>query len=156
MVYDFENKPVPQYIITLDNKTPVSTDINGRFFLPKVKSGKHEIKGQKDGYEEYQGEIIINDRRQIVYFRVPNTAQLINLADEALSKNRIGDAAVYIKRAESIGEVTTELLFYSAVVLFRTGEYKQAIGKLQSAVSLGSEDEYVSRFLDGLVRRYGD
>jgi tetratricopeptide (TPR) repeat protein len=156
MVYDFENKPVPQYIITLDNKTPVSTDINGRFFLPKVKSGKHEIKGKKDGYEEYQGEIIINDRRQIVYFRVPNTAQLINLADEALSKNQIGDAAVYMKRAESIGEVTTELLFYSAVVLFRAGEYKQAIEKLRSAVSLGSRDEYVSRFLDELIRRYGD
>jgi tetratricopeptide (TPR) repeat protein len=156
MVYDFENKPVPQYIITIDNKTPVSTDINGRFFVPKVRSGKHQIRGEKSGYEEYKGEIIINDRRQIVYFRIPNTAQLLNLADDALSRNRIEEAALYIKRAETIGETTTELLFYSAVVFFRKGEYKPAIEKLKTALSLGSRDEYVTRFLDELIKRYGD
>jgi hypothetical protein len=156
MVYDFENKPVSQYIITIDNRTPVSTDINGRFFVPKVRSGKHKIRGTKGGYEEYKGEIIMNDRRQIVYFRVPNTAQLLNLADDALSGNRIEEAALYIKRAGTIGETTTELLFYSAVVLFRTGEYKSAIEKLQTALLLGSRDEYVSRFLNELIKQYGD
>jgi tetratricopeptide (TPR) repeat protein len=93
--------------------------------------------------------------RPLIFF-IPNTVRLINLANEALSRNRIEEAASYIKRAETIGETTTEFLFYSAVVLFRKGEYESAIEKLQKAISPGSSDEYVSRFLEELVRRYGD
>jgi tetratricopeptide (TPR) repeat protein len=156
MVYDFENKPIPQYIITVDEKTPVSTDINGRFFVPRVRMGKHEIKGYKDGYESYTGALAINDRRQIVYLRVPNVSQLLGLADAALSKNNIEEAAVYIQRAGAIGEKTAELFFYSAVVLFRQGEYRAAIEKLQDALSFGFRDEYVVKFLNDLTERYGE
>jgi hypothetical protein len=156
MVYDFENKPVSQYFVKLDDRLPVSTDINGRFYISNVRRGKHRITGRKSGFETYQGEIEINDRSQIAYFRVPNLNQLITLTDDALSRNRINEAASYIRRAESIGEITTELLFYSAVVLFRMGEYKESIAILQNAEMLGSKDEYVSRFLNELLERYGD
>jgi tetratricopeptide (TPR) repeat protein len=156
MVYDFENKPIPQYIVAVDAKTPVSTDINGRFFVPRVRMGKHKITGRKTGYEEYKGELIINDRRQIVYLRVPNLPQLLDLADGALSKNNIEEAALYIQRAGSIGERTTELFFYSAVTMFRRGEYKEAIEILRDAVFLGSRDEYVVKFLNDLIERYGE
>lgn len=156
MVYDFENKPVPQYIITVDEKTPVSTDINGRFFVPRVRMGKHEITGYKEGYESYKGPLAINDKRQIVYMRVANVSQLLDLADAALSKNNIEEAAGYIQRAGTIGEKTAELFFYSAVVLFRQGEYQAAIETLRDALSLGFRDEYVTRFLNELTERYGE
>jgi tetratricopeptide (TPR) repeat protein len=156
MVYDFDNKPVPQYIIEIDGKNPASTDINGRFFIPRVRSGKHEIRGRREGYEEYRGEIIINDKRQIVYLRVPSLSQLLNLADNSLSKNNVEEAALYIERGAAIGEKTVELLFYSAIVLFRKGEYQAAVESLRDAVSRGSRDEYVTRFLNELTKRYGE
>jgi hypothetical protein len=156
MVYDVDTTPVPQYIVEIDGKNTVSADINGRFFIPRVRSGKHEIRGRREGYEEYQGEIIINDKRQIVYLRVPSLSQLLNLADNALSKNNVEEAALYIERGAAIGEITTELLFYSAIVLFRKGEYQAAVENLRDAVSRGSRDEYVTRFLNELTKRYGE
>jgi tetratricopeptide (TPR) repeat protein len=156
MVYDFENKPIPQYIITLDGKNEVSTDINGRFFIPRVTSGTHVIGGGRQGYESYRGELVINDRRQVVYIRVPTLAQLINLADEALSANRLEEAADFLRRAWSLEEPTTELLFYSAILSFRRGDYEKAVEYLQQADYLGGgADEYVRRFLDELLSRYG-
>jgi tetratricopeptide (TPR) repeat protein len=156
MVYDFENKPVPQYIITIDEKTPVSTDINGRFYVPRVRMGGHEIKGYKEGYESYTGALAVNDRRQIVYLRVPNVSQLLDLVDAALSKNNIEEAAGYIRRAGTVGEKTAELFFYSAVVLFRQGEYRAAVETLRDALSLGFRDEYVLKFLNDLTEGYGE
>jgi hypothetical protein len=156
MVYDFENKPVSQYIIRLGRRTPVSTDITGRFFFSKVKPGIYKITGKKDGYETYDGEITINDQRQIVYFRVPNRPQLIDLADDALARNQIGEAESYITRAENIGEATTELIFYSAIISFRKKEYQEAIRKLKTAIINGTRDEYTLRFLEELLARYGE
>jgi hypothetical protein len=155
MVYDFDNKPVSQYIVRLGRRNPVSTDITGRFFFSKVKPGVYSIRGGKLDYEIYEGEITINDRRQIVYFRVANRGQLIDLADKALTYGRIDEAETYIRRAESIeGEATTEQLFYSAIISFRKKKYGDAIKKLESAVKNGARDEYVLRFLDKLTARY--
>jgi hypothetical protein len=151
MAYDFENRPLTQYVVTLSGRTPVATDINGRFFFPDVKPGTYTLTGQKEDYESYEGEIVVSDRRQIVYFRVPNRTQLIDLADGALSRNRIDEAESYMRRAETIGEPTTEVLFYLAVVLFRQGRYQEATDRLQLAASRGGRDPYVMRFLDDLT-----
>jgi hypothetical protein len=151
MAYDFENRPLAQYVVALNGRTPVATDINGRFFFPGVKPGTYTLTGQKEGYESYEGEIIVSDRRQIVYFRVPNRTQLVDLADGALSRNRVDEAESYMRRAEAVGEPTTEVLFYMAVVLFRQGRYQEAADRLQLAASRGGRDPYVTRFLDDLT-----
>jgi hypothetical protein len=151
MAYDFENRPLSQYLVTLSGRATAATDINGRFFFPGVKPGSYTLSGEKEGYESYGAAITVSDRRQIVYLRVPNRSQLIALADEALSRNRIGEAESYMRRAENIGEPTTEVLFYAAVVFFRQGQYQEAADRLRIAVSRGARDPYVTRFLDDLA-----
>jgi hypothetical protein len=151
MVYDFENRPLAQYVVALGGRAPAATDINGRFFFPNVKPGVYKLAGRKEGYESYEGDIVVSDRRQIVYFRVPNRAQLVDLADGALSRNRIGEAEAYMRRAENIGEPTAEVLFYAAVVSFRQGRYREAAEKLRLAASRGGQDPYVKQFLDDLA-----
>jgi hypothetical protein len=156
MIYDFENRPLPNYTIALGKKYSAFTDINGRFFLPKVRAGRYEASGRKSGYESFKGEIIVSDKKQIVYLRIPSSGQLLDLAGDALSKNQIDEAGEFTRRAYNIGVQSTELLFYMAVVAFRKKDYPGALYYLQTAVDSGFADEYVHRFLDELKERYGN
>jgi tetratricopeptide (TPR) repeat protein len=154
MVYDFSNKPVPNYTVRLTKRRRYNstTDINGRFLLARTRAGTYEIRGEKDGYEVYQGTIEIHDRGQIIYIRVPSQGQLLELTDEALGRNQIGEAETYIERAYQAGPENTELLFYYAVIKFRQKKYNEARAYLQRAKDNGSRDEYVERFLNDLIR----
>jgi tetratricopeptide (TPR) repeat protein len=153
MVYDFSNKPVPYYTVNLGKRRYTSTtDINGRFVLTKVRAGEYQINGDKTGYETYEGSIVIHDRGQIVYIRVPSQGQLLTLTDEALGRNELNEAEMYIQRAYQAGPASTELLFYYAAIKFRQKRYNEAIQYLQQAKNNGSKDEYVERFLNDLIR----
>ena len=147
MVYDFSNRPVPFCEISLGKKYSSSTDINGRFSLPKVPVGNYTITGNKKGFESYSEEVMIKDRGQIIYFRMPSQSQLLALLDEALSTNNLGAAEEMAERAYRIDDKNIEMLFYYATVKFRQGDYAKAIVFLETAKNLGSKDSYIEKFL---------
>jgi len=152
MVYDFSNRPVAHYEISLGKRYKTVTDINGRFTLPKVPAGNYTLTGFKKGFENYAEEIDIRDRRQIIYFRIPSQNQLLDLVDDALASNNITLAGELAERAYSIDENNIEMLFYYATVNFRQGEYHRAIDFLEATKNLGSRDLFVERLLT-IVRR---
>ena len=157
MVYDFSNRPVAQYEIVLDKKFSRKyrgyTDINGRFTLLKVPIGIYTISGSKNGYEHYSDEVEIRERRQIIYIRIPSQSQLLNLVDEALAANNFDLAKEMAERAYQIDNKNIEMLFYNAAVAFRQSQFDKAINFLETAVSLGSKDVYVDKFLAVLKER---
>jgi len=150
MVYDFSNRPVFNYEVTLGKKYSGSTDINGRFTLANVPFGNYKIKGSKIGFENYNGELTIKDKRQIVYIRIPSQNQLLALADEALAANNFTLAEELAERAYQIDKNNIEMLFYYAAVSFRQNNYKKAASFLEDAVNLGSKDYYVHKFLSAI------
>ncbi|GHU96928.1 hypothetical protein FACS189483_01390 [Spirochaetia bacterium] len=156
MLYDFSNKPVPNYTIALGEKYTSLTDINGRFLLPRIPVGEYTITGRGDGYESYQSTIAINDRQQIIYIRIPTYKQLLSLADEAMTKNQLKEADAYITRAYRTGGATAEVLFYLAAVRFRQRNYYAAARLLEIAAEQGVNDMYVDRFLDDLKRMHDE
>ena len=147
MVYDFSNRPVPYCEVTLGKNYKSSTDINGRFSLPKVPAGTYIITGAKKGFESYSEEVTVKDRGQIIYFRMPSQGQLLTLVDEALSKNDLDTAGEMAERAYRIDYKNIEMLFYCATVRFRQNDYAEAIVFLEIAKSLGSKDSYIDKFL---------
>jgi len=147
MVYDFSNRPVSNYEIALGRWYSGSTDINGRFTLPKVPLGKYKIKGGKKGYESYTDEVIINGKGQIIYIRIPSQNQLLAMADEALSSNDFETAEEIAERAYQIDKNNIEMLFYYAAISFRQNNLEKAVSFLEEAVKLGSKDHYVQKFL---------
>jgi tetratricopeptide (TPR) repeat protein len=147
MIYDFSNRPVPNFSITLDKKHNSGTDINGRFTLAKVPAGIYTLTAEKTGYETYVEEVTIKDQGQIIYIRVPSQGELLNLVDDALSGGNFDAAEEYVNRAYLIEPNNIEMLFYYATVMFRKGEYDRAIHFLQAAQNLGSKDEYIVKFL---------
>jgi tetratricopeptide (TPR) repeat protein len=150
MVYDFSNRPVFNYEVTLGEKYFGSTDINGRFTLSKVPFGSYKINGSKIGFENYNGELVINDKGQIVYIRIPSQNQLLALADEALAANNFTLAEELAERAYQIDKNNVEMLFYYAAVSFRQNNLEKAASFLKDAVNLGSKDYYVHKFLSAI------
>lgn len=147
MVYDFSNRPVAFYDISLGGKYKGSTDINGRFTISKIPVGTYSITGSKTGYENYNENIIAKDRGQIIYIRVPSQNQLLGLVDEALSANNFLLAEEMAERAHQINKNNIEALFYYSIIKFRQKEYDKAADFLETAVNMGSKDIYIDKFL---------
>jgi len=151
MVYDFENRPVANYAVTLDGGAEARTDINGRFLLPRAVVGVRELSGSGDGFESFHGTITVTGQGQIVYLRVPSTAQLLDRAEEALTRNRLADAEDYALRAYAVGEFSPELYFTLAVTALRKGAPREAAAWLREALAGGFTDEYLERFYRELL-----
>ena len=147
MVYDFSNRPIPFYEVTLGRKYRGSTDINGRFTLQKVPVGVYTITGNKNGYEDYLDEVIIREKGQIIYIRIPSQNQLLNLVDDYLTANNFILAEEMAERAYQIDKNSIETLLYYAATMFRLNNYEKAVSFLEAAVDLGSKDIYINKFL---------
>ena len=150
MVYDFSSRPIPHCDISLNGRYITSSDINGRFTLPRLRPGEYELKAEKRGFESYLSNIDIQERGQIIYFRMPSQIQLLNLADDALTANETDIAMSYIARAHGIDSNNIETLFYYAVIKFLQNKNEEAIDFLEKAKLLGSNDYYVDKFLTQL------
>ena len=147
MVYDFSNRPVAHCDISLAWWFKSSTDINGRFTIPKLPYGIYTLTAHKKGFEVYTEEIIIKNSEQIVYFRIPSQNQLLDLVDEALTANDLAAAEELVERAYKIDSNSIETLYYYATIKFKQNDYQEAITFLEAAKDLGSKDTYIDKFL---------
>jgi len=147
MVYDFANKPVAYCEVLLGDSYAGGTDINGRFVLPKITPGTYNITVRKEGYETYSDEVLIKERGQIIYIRIPSQSQLLNLVDESLTAVNFNIAEEYIQRAYQIDQNNIETLFYYATIKFRQRKYNEALFFLLAAKNLGSRDSNIDRFI---------
>ena len=150
MVYDFSNRPVFNYEVTLGKRHFGNTDINGRFTLSNVPFGSYKINGSKTGFENYDGEVVIKEKGQIIYIRIPSQNQLLAIADEALAANNLTLAEEMAERAYQIDKNNIEMLFYCTTISFRQNNFKKAASFLEDAVNLGSKDYYVHKFLSAI------
>ena len=147
MIYDFSNRPVPFYEISIGGRHKSTTDINGRFTLSKVPAGIYTITGYKKGFETCSEEVIIKDQGQIIYIRIPSQNQLLDMVDETLTANNYDLAGELAERAYQIDKNNIEMLFYYATIKFRQHEYDRAITFLETAKKFGSRDLYIDKFL---------
>jgi len=147
MIYDFDNRPVPHCEVTIGSKYCGITDINGRFSLPKIPEGTYVITGIKNGFETYTEEITISGWGQIIYIRMPSQAQLLELADQALTNLDYAAACENAEKAYLIDNKSTEAVFYYAIVKYRQGESQKALEILEKASADGIRDIYIDKFI---------
>jgi hypothetical protein len=148
MVYDFSNRPVANCEISMGVRGLSSTsDINGRFAIPRVPMGKYTLTANKDGYESYSEDFFIRQRGQIFYVRLPSQNQLLDLVDEALTVNNFPLAEEMAERAYHVDPNNIEAIFYFATVKYKRQDYGGAMALLETADSLGSKDPYIDKFI---------
>ena len=147
MVYDFSNRPVADCDISLGIRGLTGTsDINGRFSIPRVPIGNHTLTVFKNGYEKYSEDFLIKQRGQIIYVRIPSQNQLLDLVDGALAANNFLLAEEMAERAWRLDPNNIETLFYFAAVKYKQRDYDEAMALLEAAGNLGSKDPYIDKF----------
>lgn len=143
MIYDFDNIAVGNVQVFVNDKKIGESDIQGRFILSSRKGGIYGITLRKAGYEDVN-QTFSFDPMNVLYFKMINTSQLIQLAETALDTNSYNEALTFLDRAAVIGNSRCDILFLQAIVFYQKGEYENASKKIFEIEEQGFTDESVS------------
>jgi hypothetical protein len=147
MVYDYGNTPVNGAEVFIDDHKYTESDINGRFFLGINRPGKYTIQVRKTGYEEVKQEFKF-DPMNVLYIRLINATQLLELAEGAVDQGNYPYADSLIARALLIEKDRPDALFLRAVNLFLWKKYNEAEAAIRFLLTTGYEDESVRAMLE--------
>lgn len=137
MVYDGEQKPCPAALVTVDGRDGPRTDLNGRFVIDELARGDHLIGVRKQGYEPLLAPVSFLERTQVLYLRVISYNQLLREAEEALQRQKLGEAEGLLRRAEALEGEETVGRYLRAVLCLKRGDTKQAVGLLERILESG-------------------
>lgn len=143
MVYDRSNRPVGNYVISVDGKPRGITDIGGRFVLEDVERGTRVLAGQGQGYCSFSDVTEVVDSRQVLYIRVPTTTQMLEEALAYGKEGQLEEALACVEEALT-AEESREALFCKAVLLYLSGRHQESLGVLE-ALGDGAGGDLVER-----------
>lgn len=146
MVYDFDNRPVAGYYVTLNDDLAVVTDITGRFTFEKVKLGDYLLKGESSDYEAFEGSVSIYNRQQVIYLRIPSFSQLIQLTDKTLEEGKVSEAEQFLNRAAAMDGEHIDVLLYTVVLEYRKNNIERAMQTLERVKQKGYRADWVDTF----------
>jgi len=156
MVYDFDNRPVAGYAVTLGGRYTAVTDAMGRYVFLSVPEGTYALIGSRAGYERYETETAINSRTDIQYLRVASAEELIELADDRLARGDLEAASLYVSRAERTLSRSSVIPYYAAVISFRAGKTEDALRILSSLEDFGCRDANVLKTKSDMLATLGE
>ena len=146
MIYDHDNNPVNSVTIYVDNKKYVEADIQGRFILDLKKNGEYLIKLTKKGFEDID-QTFQFDPMNVLYFKMINTSQLLQLAEDAMDKYHYNEAETFLKRALIIEQSRPDVLYLLTIALHLQSKTNEAKEVLETLIDLGFTDTYVIELL---------
>ena len=116
MIYDTDNKPVVNYRIFIDGKGVCTSDIGGRFVIKNISKGEHVFSGFAEDYLSVEEKIVVYDKSQILYIRIPTIESKFQTAFEHVKKEEYAKAEKIIEEVlEGDGENETALYFMSVI-----------------------------------------
>jgi hypothetical protein len=152
MVYDYNNRPCANALVFIDNEPGPHTDMYGRFVIPSLSRGSHEITIKKDGFEDLNVLFDFISRTQVLHARLISFDQILEMVEEAISQKRFKEAEDLIKRAERIRNRDPVEKYLKAVLLKEKGDFAGAIGVLHSILEGGYGGPYVHLALGNLYQ----
>lgn len=158
MIYDEDNQPCPGVRLALDgavvtgDQGPV-TDIRGRFVLPELARGSHQLVARKDGYEELSVKITFLNRTDVLFLRMISFGQLLTNAEKSLEERKWEEAQAFLLRAGKLDSGNSLLLFLRAVNAYRTAEYGEAVECLNGILGKGIREPSVYLFLADIYEK---
>ncbi len=145
MVYDFENKPVENANIFINDSLVAQTDVQGRFILKANNSSKElTICIKKETYENISSKIIY-DPINVLYFRLNNTQQLLVQAENALENNLYDESMNFIQRALLLSPNRIDIKYLECIVLYKKKQYQEALKKIKEIQSLEPNNEFIKK-----------
>lgn len=122
MVYDTDNKPVVNYTIYIDGNAFCTSDIGGRFVLKGIEKGSHIFWGKGEGYLGIEKEIVIYDKSQILYIRIPTIDSVFSEAFEHIKKDDFTKAEKLINEVLESDSDNEDALYFLKTIKKLAGE----------------------------------
>ncbi|CAD7837555.1 hypothetical protein S1OALGB6SA_870 [Olavius algarvensis spirochete endosymbiont] len=144
MVYNSRSSPCVGAALRVDDEKGVYTsDINGRFVIPKLKRGRHLIHISNDGHEPEVVTLNFSDRRQILYIRLTSNESLLDWAEEALDELRWEEAEDFIMRSLAVEPEGTRAITLLGALYYRTEEFEDSLKQWQLLIEKGHRSPYL-------------
>ena len=150
MIYDLDNKACAGISLTLDGTQKATSDIDGRFVLLALKPGTHSVTASGTDYETVQLSFNFVNQTQVLYQKLISFDQLLSQAQDALGQKKWRDAEALLKRAASIHDTNTVLVYLRSILDYQQGDAASAASRLESLTSGGTTIPYVYLFLADL------
>lgn len=142
MVYDYDNMPVKEVKISLDEKMIGFTDVNGRFVFEVDDYIEHSVLIEKQNYESITDSFIY-DSSLVLYYKIGNTDQYLQLAELSLDEKKIDKAFLYVEKAVGIDNTRQDACFLKAIILFKQKKYSE----FRECLNFVSESDIKSKLL---------
>lgn len=141
MIYDEENEPVANVMISVDGKYLTSSDVDGHFILNKELNGNNiKIICSKKEYEDVEIECELLSVPQLVYIKMSSFYQLLSLAEREILDNRIDDAQKTLERAEAVNPEQITTRYLRAVCFYKQSDLENALLELEK---IKTENKFV-------------
>ena len=135
IIFDQDNRPCSNVIITLQEDRYAKSDVTGRFVFLTVPPGDYSIVFEKEGYETIAVPFPFYSRTQVLYVKMTSLDQLISLAETAIEDRKWRKAEEYLARADIIDPEDPLVLYVKGVLAFRIGDTEAAIALLKLLVA---------------------
>jgi len=158
MIYDEENQPCAGARLFVDGgegkgETGLVTDIRGRFVLPDLTRGVHDVVAKKEGYEELSTKIAFLNRTDALFLRMVSFGQLLTNAEKAIEARKWEQAQELLGRAGKLDSGDSVLLYLQAVMAYRTADYPAAVGYLNNILDEGIHEPSVYLFIADIYEK---
>jgi hypothetical protein len=150
MVYDENNQPCAGARITVDGQAGPLTDIRGRFVMPSLSRGDHDVVAHKEGYEALSARFSFLNRGDVIYLRMVSFDQLLTRVENALDDRRWDEAEAILQRAAKLSAGDTVMLYLKAIQAYKKDRFGDAAAGLQAILENGSREPHVYLFLADL------
>ena len=134
MIYDTDNRPVANYGILIDGIPECASDIGGRFEIKNIVKGEHIITGRGNGYLDIKEKVVIRDKAQIVYIRVPSVETKLKEAFSLIKQGMYEQAESCIQEILACDSDNHEALFFMCAIKYLeqdTEGYQSFLKKLK-------------------------
>lgn len=153
MIYDYDNNGVRGVSVYIDGSYMGESDVRGRFMFKLHDAKEHELVLQKDGWERVSDTIVF-DTMLVLYYKMGNAAQLINLAEDALDAGTMDEALMLLDRALGLGG-GDDARYLKSVVLFKAGKYDEALETLSQIAEKEETASYIQDFKQKIISAGG-
>ncbi len=144
VIYDSRNRPCQGVSVTvLDEKRSYRTDIDGRFVIPNLSQGQHEIQLSKEGFVSLNVPVNYTSRKQVLYAQMTSADFLLDECKKHLDNLEWDKAEELLLQCREINADNSRYLTLEGALFYRTERYEEALGNWMQLIEKGHKDAYL-------------
>ena len=125
MIYDYNNSPVSNVEVFLDDDRIGKSDVNGRFVFDINDREEHKIRLEKKDHEAIS-DLFVYEDSLLLYYKMGSSNQYLNMAEDCIDKKSYEEALAKVTKSLQINPTREDSMFLEAIIYSFLGEYEKS------------------------------